>query len=97
MAEVCVNQISLFDLVQSDSTNENREAFTYAGGLKFGTVMIGKRTMAPADLILLKRLNMLIHGDVTMMMGHSPKELFDINLTSPSVSIALGLMYIRTD
>jgi anaphase-promoting complex subunit 1 len=97
MAEVCLNQISRFDLVQPDSTNENREAFTYAAGLGFGMVMLGKGTTIPADLNLLKRLSVLIHGDVTMMMGPSPKELFDINLTSPSASIALGLMYLRTN
>ena len=97
MAEVCLNQISRFDLVQPDSTNENREAFTYAAGLGFGMVMLGKGTTIPADLNLLKRLSVLIHGDVTMMMGPSPKELFDINLTSPSASIALGLMYLKTN
>jgi anaphase-promoting complex subunit 1 len=96
MAEVCLSQISRRDLVQPDLSNEHREAYTYASALAFGMIMLGKGTTIPADLIILKRLSILIHGDTETMVGTKTKTPFDINLTSPAASIALGLMYLRT-
>ncbi|KDR78406.1 hypothetical protein GALMADRAFT_224779 [Galerina marginata CBS 339.88] len=95
MAEVCLGQISRRDLVQPDLSNEYREAYTYSSALAFGMIMLGKGTTIPADLIILKRLSILVHGDANAMMGRASRT-FDINLTSPAASIALGLMYLRT-
>ncbi|KAJ3872434.1 hypothetical protein F5051DRAFT_155993 [Lentinula edodes] len=94
MAEVCLNQMNRKDLVQPDLSNEYREAYTYSAALAFGMVMLGKGTAIPADVALLERLNLLIHGDGKF---GSPHASFDINLTSPAASIALGLMYLRTE
>ncbi|KAJ4490696.1 hypothetical protein J3R30DRAFT_122797 [Lentinula aciculospora] len=94
MAEVCLNQMNRKDLVQPDLSNEYREAYTYSAALAFGMVMLGKGTTIPADTALLERLNVLIHGDGEF---GSPHRSFDINLTSPAASIALGLMYLRTE
>ncbi|KAF5353340.1 hypothetical protein D9756_008086 [Leucocoprinus leucothites] len=103
MAEVCLNQTSRKDLVQPDLSNEHREAYTYAAALAFGMIMLGKGTTIPADAALLSRLTTLIHGDAdpTMMGGGTEKQKerapFDVNLTSPAATIALGLMYLRTE
>ncbi|KAF8954432.1 hypothetical protein BDZ97DRAFT_1928284 [Flammula alnicola] len=96
MAEVCLSQISRRDLVQPDLSNEHREAYTYSGALAFGMIMLGKGTIIPADLVILKRLSILIHGDTNTMVGKQTKAPFDINLTSPAAAVALGLMYLRT-
>jgi anaphase-promoting complex subunit 1 len=96
MAEVCLNQISRRDLAQPDLSNEHREAYTYASALAFGMIVLGKGTTIPADLGLLKRLSILIHGDASRVLGSRTTNPFDINLTSPAASIALGLMYLRT-
>jgi anaphase-promoting complex subunit 1 len=96
MAEVCLNEISRRDLVQPDLSNEYREAYTFSAALLFGMIMLGKGSVIPADMTLLNRLNMLIHGEgksVASKKGHS----FDINLTSPATTLALGLMYLRTE
>ncbi|KAF8172820.1 hypothetical protein K438DRAFT_1981304 [Mycena galopus ATCC 62051] len=96
MAEVCLNEISRRDLVQPDLSNEYREAYTFSAALSFGMIMLGKGSMIPADMALLSRLNVLIHGEAKSMVmkkGHS----FDINLTSPAATLALGLMYLRTE
>lgn len=95
MAEVCLNQISRRDLVQPDLSNEHREAYTYASALGFGMIMLGKGTVIPVDLELIKRLSTLIHGSNNATLGRETKT-FDINLTSPAASMALGLMYLRT-
>ncbi|KAG6856543.1 hypothetical protein H0H87_003362 [Tephrocybe sp. NHM501043] len=97
MAEVCLNQISRKDLVQPDLSNEHREAYTFAAALAFGMIMLGKGSSVPADITLISRLTTLIHGDVGMSSYRGAQVLFDINLTSPSATIALGLMYLRTE
>ncbi|KDQ24110.1 hypothetical protein PLEOSDRAFT_1048772 [Pleurotus ostreatus PC15] len=94
MAEVCLSQISRRDLVQPDLNNEHREAYTHASALAFGMIMLGKGSNVPADAAILNRLGVLVHGEHT---GMGRGEAFDINLTSPAATIALGLMYLRTN
>jgi anaphase-promoting complex subunit 1 len=94
MAEVCLNQISRKDLVQPDLSNEHREAYTYAAAIAFGMIMLGKGSPIPADLTLLSRLRVLIHGGTNSTVF---QPAFDINLTSPAAAIALGLMFLRTE
>lgn len=98
MAEVCLSQISRRDLVQPDLSNEYREAYTFSAALAFGMVMLGKGSSVPADLVLLSRLRILIQGEAhasTALKNQRPA--FDVNLTSPAATIALGLMYLRTE
>jgi len=97
MAEVCLNQISRKDLVQPDLSNEHREAYTYSAALAFGMILLGKGSTIPADMALLSRLSILVHGDANSPLGKKKRPPFDINLTSPAATIALGLMYLRTE
>ncbi|KAF9257772.1 hypothetical protein L218DRAFT_878559 [Marasmius fiardii PR-910] len=96
MADVCLNQISRRDLVQPDLSNEYREAYTYSAALAFGMIMLGKGTIIPADTILLNRLNTFLQGDFDAVPTDK-RAKFDVNLTSPAASIALGLMYLKTE
>ncbi|KAG7092158.1 hypothetical protein E1B28_008527 [Marasmius oreades] len=96
MADVCLNQISRKDLVQPDLSNEYREAYTYSAALAFGMIMLGKGSTIPADAILLHRLNTYIQGDFDTIPTDK-RVKFDVNLTSPAASIALGLMYLKTE
>ncbi|KAG6820526.1 hypothetical protein H0H93_015697 [Arthromyces matolae] len=97
MAEVCLTQISRKDLVQPDLSNEHREAYTCAAALAFGMIMLGKGSSVPADLGLVTRLTTLIHGNLGVSTDNGVYPPFDINLTSPAATIALGLMYLRTE
>lgn len=98
MAEVCLSQISRKDLVQPDLSNEYREAYTFSAALAFGMVMLGKGSNVPADLVLLSRLRVLIQGESHATAAlKNQRPSFDINLTSPAATIALGLMYLRTE
>lgn len=96
MAEVALHQISRSDLVQPDLSNECREAYTMAAALSFGMIMLGKgtSTSSPADIAILSRLRVLLHGEGPQ--NGSVKQDFDINLTSPAAALALGLMYLKT-
>ncbi|KAJ7631908.1 hypothetical protein DFH06DRAFT_1479779 [Mycena polygramma] len=96
MAEVCLNEISRRDLVQPDLSNEYREAYTLSAALSFGMIMLGKGSMIPADMALLSRLNVLIHGEAKSVVSKKGSS-FDINLTSPAATLGLGLMYLRTE
>ncbi|KAJ7754266.1 hypothetical protein DFH07DRAFT_1029824 [Mycena maculata] len=96
MAEVCLSQISRPDLVQPDLSNEYREAYTFSSALSFGMIMLGKGSMIPADMVLLSRLNVLIHGEAKSVVSKKGNS-FDLNLTSPAATLALGLMYLRTE
>ncbi|KIY45780.1 hypothetical protein FISHEDRAFT_8253, partial [Fistulina hepatica ATCC 64428] len=95
MAEVCLGQIGRRDLIPSDINNEYREAYTYSAAIAFGMIMLGKGSNVPADMDLVSRLTVFIHGD----SASDPRRRtsFDLSLTSPAATIALGLMYLRTN
>ncbi|KAI0270748.1 hypothetical protein BC834DRAFT_967470 [Gloeopeniophorella convolvens] len=100
MAEVCLKQISRNDLTQPDLSNEHREAYAMAAALAFGMVTLGKGSVAsvPADDALVSELRVLIHGEApSHARGKRSHSTFDINLTSPAATIALGLMYLKTE
>ncbi|KAI0674923.1 hypothetical protein C8Q78DRAFT_965335 [Trametes maxima] len=98
MAEVCLNQISRRDLYQPDISNEYREAYTLSAALACGMVLLGKGTSNPADLVIQNRLRLLIHGEPRLIENGKPRRpTFDVNITSPAASVALGLMYLRTE
>jgi anaphase-promoting complex subunit 1 len=97
MAEVALHQISRVDIAQPDLPNECREAYTLSAALSFGMIMLGRGSGAtsPADVALLSRLRVLMHGEGPR--EGSSKQEFDVNLTSPAASIAMGLMYLKTN
>jgi anaphase-promoting complex subunit 1 len=97
MAEVCLHQISRKDLVQPDLSNEHREAYTYCAALAFGMIMLGQGSSVPADLSSLNRLRVLVHGEGKSVVNSQVRFTFDVNITSPAASIALGLMYLKTE
>ncbi|KAI0633465.1 hypothetical protein C8Q77DRAFT_789189 [Trametes polyzona] len=98
MAEVCLNQISRRDLYQPDISNEYREAYTLSAALACGMVLLGKGTSTPADLVIQNRLRLLIHGEPRLVENGKPRRpTFDVNITSPAATVALGLMYLRTE
>ncbi|KAI0299010.1 hypothetical protein B0F90DRAFT_1818336 [Multifurca ochricompacta] len=100
MAEVCLKQISRNDLTQPDLSNEHREAYAMAAALAFGMVTLGQGSVVPipADEALVSELRILIHGEApSHMRSRRTRAAFDINLTSPAATIALGLMYLKTE
>ncbi|CAK5271046.1 unnamed protein product [Mycena citricolor] len=97
MAEVCLGEIARRDLADPDLNNEFREAYTFSAALAFGMIMLGKGSMVPADAALLSRLNILIHGEPRTPINTHRTGSFDLNLTSPAATLALGLMYLRTE
>jgi anaphase-promoting complex subunit 1 len=65
MAECCLNEIGGRDFgSRLDVTNENREAYSVTAALAFGLIMCGHGAQAnsPADVDMVARLRILIHG-----------------------------------
>lgn len=100
MAEVTLHQLGRPDLGRPEPGNETREAYINAAALSFGMIMLGRGSVAtsPADVALLSRLRILIHGEKSSaFQSATGNSSFDVNITSPAATIALGLMYLRTN
>ncbi|KAF9038341.1 hypothetical protein BDZ89DRAFT_1010783 [Hymenopellis radicata] len=99
-ADMCLKEISRKDLVQANLHNEYRETYTTSAALAFGMIMLGKGAEIPADMEMVDRLNVLIHGEPSLLLGSNltnKQAKFDLTLTSPAATIAVGLMYLRTE
>ncbi|KAG8935200.1 Anaphase-promoting complex subunit 1 [Tulasnella sp. 408] len=100
MAEACLNEIGGRDFgTRLDVTNEHREAYSITSALAFGMIMCGHGAQAtsPADLDMIARLRILIHGHPNAADDKTFQPQFGANLTSPAASIALGLMFMKTE
>lgn len=100
MAEVALQQISRPGFMHPNLTNESREAYTMSAALSFGMIMLGRgtTTTSPADIAILSHLRILIHGEGPKTFENKlAKPTFDTNLTSPAATLALGLMYLKTE
>lgn len=95
MGEVCISQFSRPDLFLGESASEYREAYTYSAAISLGMIMLGKGTQVPADIEILRRLSIYVHGDKDNTFRGGRQD-FDLNLTSPASTVSLGLMYLRT-
>jgi anaphase-promoting complex subunit 1 len=93
MAEVALSELGCQNSSPSNSGSTSREAYCVSAALAFGMIMIGRGATAtsPADLDFVSRLHTLIHGS----KARDPQ--FDVNLTSPCASIALAMMFLRTE
>ncbi|KZV60330.1 hypothetical protein PENSPDRAFT_594179, partial [Peniophora sp. CONT] len=83
MADVCLRQLARADTFPPDAGSDAREAYTMAAALSFGMVMLGRGSVppGPADAALVEELRVLAMS--------AP--------TAPAASVALGLMYLRTN
>ncbi|KAJ7050909.1 hypothetical protein C8F01DRAFT_1343574 [Mycena amicta] len=81
-------------MAEPDLSNEYREAYTFSATLAFGMIMLGKGSNIPADMALLDRLTVLIHGEPNPM-GAKKVNTFDRQdvtdiLTIPDTVLALN-------
>lgn len=100
MAEACLNEIGGRDFgSRLDVTNENREAYSVTAALAFGLIMCGhgNKATSAADLDMISKLRVLVQGQPDVGDSKQYQPVFGINLTSPAGSIALGLMFMKTE
>ena len=98
MAEVALHEISRTQVTSPDQTTDHREAYTLSAALAFGMIMLsaGANSTSQADMNMLARLRLLIHGEPVVPCGHKRMESFDTTLTSAPATLALALMFLRT-
>ncbi|KAF8515724.1 hypothetical protein BU17DRAFT_51474 [Hysterangium stoloniferum] len=98
MAEVALHEIGRTQLSSADQTTDHREAYTLSAALSFGMIMLAAsaNNSSPADMNMVSRLRVLIHGEPILPGIRSAKPSFDVTLTSAPATLALALMFLRT-
>ncbi|CAG8511711.1 11496_t:CDS:2, partial [Dentiscutata heterogama] len=108
MSQVMLSEISTKALKMSDSSETDfTEGYSLAAGLALGFINLGQgdSTRASIDLDLLKELRLYISGDkyTTKKLSTSTHNTnvradnININITSPGATIALGLLYLKSN
>jgi anaphase-promoting complex subunit 1 len=97
MAEVVLHEIGRRDLVQAEPSREHHEAYALSAALAFGMIMVGTNAdiSSLADMHLISTLRLFIHGDPPSLTKPS-RPPFDVNVTAPAATMALGLMFLKT-
>jgi anaphase-promoting complex subunit 1 len=98
MAEVALQEIGRTQINSADQTTDHREAYSLSAALSFGMIMLaaGATHSSPADMNMVSRLRLLIHGEPILPSNKSHKPSFDVTLTSAPATLALALMFLRT-
>eukprot|EP00741_Cyanophora_paradoxa_P009719 tig00001623_g9416.t1 len=108
MAELLLQEIGRR---QAPDSRLEREAYATSAGLALGMVVLGRGAAAAglSDLRLEERLHRLIHGgkhpagpltapsDSVRASRIKEGEQVNVHITSPGATLALGLMYLRTE
>ncbi|OZJ05747.1 hypothetical protein BZG36_01280 [Bifiguratus adelaidae] len=110
MTELMLTEINRSDKTSNEAGNSHSEAYSLSAGMALGMIALGKGDVAGLhDLRIVDDLRVLMAGgpDATLALEHRQgtfqtrrtrmRESIDINITSPSAAIALGLMYLRTN
>ncbi|POV99511.1 hypothetical protein PSTT_13741 [Puccinia striiformis] len=86
--------------VLTDTPDGCRESYTLCAGLGYGLVMLGKGTESdtPAHKDLMRTFKSLIQGDGAHPLPglNQPTTTIDVSVTSPSATLALALLYLKT-
>lgn len=98
MAEVALHEISRTQVTSADQTTDHREAYSLSAALSFGMIMLaaGVTRSSPADMNMVSRLRLLIHGEPILPGNKTNKQSFDATLTSAPATLALALMFLKT-
>lgn len=98
MAEVVLHEISRTQVYNSDQTTDHREAYTLSAALAFGMIMLGAGANGTslADMNMVSRLRLFIHGEPIFPGIHMKRPGFDVTLTSAPATLALALMFLKT-
>jgi anaphase-promoting complex subunit 1 len=99
LADIALREISREDIMVPSQGSDNREAYTVSAALAFGMIMVGKGAKAnsAADNAWLNRLRLLIHGERKVGVQHELPKNFDLNVTAPGASLALALLYLKSN
>jgi len=94
MAEVALSEVGRSTLPGVELFEGYQESYSFSASMAFGLIMLGKggKQSSEVDRRLLAKLRRCIFGDAT-----ETSNAIDITVTSPGATLALGLMYLKTN
>jgi len=97
-AEVALTEIGHSRTITAETVHENREAYSLSAALAFGMIMLGTRAenLSAADRKFVDVLRVYIHG-VPPSTDRAERAPFDLNITAPVATIALALMFLKSE
>ncbi|SCV73235.1 BQ2448_7160 [Microbotryum intermedium] len=106
LADVMVSELCGIHVITTEDAAACREAYALSAGFSFGLIMLATGINAeatPDEVALLKTLRAIVTGEshrpLPTPAGSTSKayNVTDINVTSSAATMALALMYLRTE
>lgn len=101
MAEVAMSEVGRTTMAGVDNFGDYAESYSFSAAMAFGLTMLGRggRVSSEVDRRLLAQLQRCILGDSpSLSEARSPTAIpVDPHLTAPGATLALGLMYLKTN
>ena len=103
LAEIMIRELCGIKVISIEDATACREAYALSAGFSFGLIMLGKGNeptpTGGGETGLLKTFRDLILGENDRPLpGSTPSShLIDVNITSPAATMALALMYLKTE
>ncbi|KAI5477699.1 anaphase promoting complex subunit 1 [Pseudohyphozyma bogoriensis] len=101
LADTMVKELCSIKVTSIEDPAACREAYALSAGFAFGMIMLGKGTDSSAttgEVSMLRTFRSLILGENNHPLpGATPTfDITDVNITSSGATLAIGLMYLRT-
>lgn len=102
LADIMVAELCSIKVTSIEDPAACREAYALSAGFAFGMINLGKGRHAAAGSLevgLLRTFRALILGESNHPLpGSAPsQDMTDVNITSSAATIAMGLMFLRTE
>lgn len=100
MAELVLGQLGKSNIPGVDGFKDYTEAYSFSAAMSFGLIMLGRggKSTSPADERIMKTLKKCIIREQQSLHGrNSDTSAIDINIAGPGATLALGLMFLKTN
>ncbi|KAL8291339.1 hypothetical protein RQP46_002317 [Phenoliferia psychrophenolica] len=102
LADIMVRELCAIKVTSIEDPAACREAYALSAGFSFGLIMLGAGTDPSAtanEVALLRTFRALILGESNHPLpgASATQHVTDVNITSSAATIAVGLMYLRTE
>ncbi|ORY54085.1 hypothetical protein BCR35DRAFT_310470 [Leucosporidium creatinivorum] len=102
LADIMIRELCSIKVTAIEDPPACREAYALSAGFAFGMIMLGSGKSAastPGEVDLLRTFRALILGESNHPLpGATPSlNITDVNITSSAATMAVGLMYLRTE
>lgn len=102
LADTMVRELCAIKVTSIEDPTACREGYALSAGFSFGLIMLGKGrdpSATAGEVPLLRTFRALILGESNHPLpGAAPSaEVTDVNITSSAATMALGLMFLRTE